>query len=224
MTGSARSVVVTGGTTRLGKVVADALERGGWRVVRTSHREGAGADVVVDLSREGGADALFASAVALLGRAPDALVNNAALFAGDDEDLESVNLRAPLRLMDLMSECGGAVVNVLDCRVTGEGFVPKNAYERTKRELYVRTLSPKRGVRVNGVAPGPVLVPVAVREKAGECPLGRPTAESVAAAVEYLLSAVYTTGCVIPVDGGQGGATAAVTSTSTDAQSFALDS
>jgi NAD(P)-dependent dehydrogenase (short-subunit alcohol dehydrogenase family) len=204
VTDAARSVVVTGGTTRLGKAVADALERVGWRVVRTSHRADAGADVVADLSREGGADALFASAVALLGRAPDALVNNAALFAGGDEELEAVNLRAPLRLMELMAECAGAVVNVLDCRVTCEGFVPKDAYERTKRELFVRTRSPKRGARVNGVAPGPVLVPVAVREKAGECPLGRPTAESVAAAVAYLLSAAHTTGCVIPVDGGQG--------------------
>ena len=206
MTDAVRTVVVTGGTTRLGKSVADALERGGWRVVRTSHRADSGADVISDLSREGGADALFAAVVALVGRAPDALVNNTALFSGDDAAMETVNLLAPLRLMELMSEGGGAVVNILDSRVVADGFVPGNAYERTKRELYMRTRAPKRGTRVNGVAPGPVLAPVAVREKAGECPLGRPTAESVAAAVAYLLSAAHTTGCVIPVDGGQSAA------------------
>ena len=58
-------------------------------------------------------------------------------------------------------------------------------------------------LRVNAVAPGPVLAPEGVREKAGDTPLGRPTVEAVAEAVAFLLDAESTTGCTIPVDGGQ---------------------
>jgi NAD(P)-dependent dehydrogenase (short-subunit alcohol dehydrogenase family) len=44
---------------------------------------------------------------------------------------------------------------------------------------------------------------VAVREAAGETPLGRPSPEDVAGAVAFLLRVRATSGCVIPVDGGQ---------------------
>ena len=58
-------------------------------------------------------------------------------------------------------------------------------------------------LRVNAVAPGPVLAPTGVRERAHETLLGRPRPEDVARAVEFLLDAESTTGAVIPVDGGQ---------------------
>ena len=59
-------------------------------------------------------------------------------------------------------------------------------------------------LRVNGVAPGPVLAPTEVHEKAGETLLDRrPTPEDVAAAVAYLLGAESVTGTIIPVDAGQ---------------------
>ena len=201
------TVLVTGGTKRVGKAIADRLERGGWRVVRSSHRADAGADVVADLSRSGGADGLFKAATDLLGAPPDAIVNNAALFTGDGAEMEMVNLVSPLRLVELMAECGtlGAVVNILDCRVLREGFAAKDAYERTKlgllRSMKCQTSSSR--VRVNAVAPGPVLAPEGVHEKAGSCPFGRPSPEAVAEAVAFLLSAQYTSGCVVPVDGGQ---------------------
>jgi len=204
-----RTVLVTGGTVRLGAAIAARLAADGWRVVACSHRADAGADVVADLSRPGGAEALFASAVSLLGgRAPDALVNNAALFAGEPDALESVNFAAPAALAALMAGHGGeCVVNVLDCRVLASGFRPATPYEATKARLLARTLEDARRfagrMRVNAVAPGPVLVPVSVREKAGECPFGRPSPESVADAVAFLLSARATSGCVVPVDGGQ---------------------
>jgi len=58
-------------------------------------------------------------------------------------------------------------------------------------------------LRVNAVAPGPVLAPEGVREAAGETPLGRPAPGDVAEAVAFLLDAAATSGCVVPVDGGQ---------------------
>ena len=81
-------------------------------------------------------------------------------------------------------------------------------YLRTKRELLAATRADAirlaGRVRVNAVAPGPVLPPEACHERAGATPLGRhPTPQEVADAVVYLLSAESTTGTVIPVDGGQ---------------------
>ena len=59
-------------------------------------------------------------------------------------------------------------------------------------------------MRVNAVAPGPVLAPEGVREAAGELPLGRrPTADDVAEAVAFLMGAEAVSGVTIWVDGGR---------------------
>ena len=205
-----RSVLVTGGTTRLGLAIAERLRADGWRVIASSHRAESGADIVADLSEPLGAAKLYAACLRLLGgNPPDALVNNAALFAGDDATLEAVNLVAPQKLTMLMAgrETGrGAVVNILDCRVLC-GAEGEGAYFRTKRALLDYTMKSAamfaETLCVNAVAPGPVLAPTEVHEKAGETPFGRPAPEDVAFAVSFLLSARATGGCVIPVDGGQ---------------------
>ena len=205
-----RSVLVTGGTTRIGLAIAERLRADGWRVIASSHRADSGADIVADLSEPLGAARLYAACLRLLGgNPPDALVNNAALFAGDDAALEAVNLVAPQKLTMLMAgrETGrGAVVNILDCRVLC-GAEGEGAYFRTKRALLDYTLKSAamfaETLCVNAVAPGPVLVPTEVHEKAGETPFGRPAPEDVASAVSFLLSARATGGCVVPVDGGQ---------------------
>ena len=41
-----KSVLVTGGTVRIGKAISDRLASDGWRVVTASHRADAGADIV----------------------------------------------------------------------------------------------------------------------------------------------------------------------------------
>ena len=205
-----RSVLVTGGTTRIGLAIAERLRADGWRVIASSHRADSGADIVADLSEPLGAAKLYAACLRLLGgNPPDALVNNAALFAGDDAALEAVNLVAPQKLTMLMAgrETGrGAVVNILDCRVLG-GAEGEGAYFRTKRALLDYTMKSAamfaETLCVNAVAPGPVLAPTEVHEKAGETPFGRPAPEDVASAVSFLLGARATGGCVVPVDGGQ---------------------
>lgn len=205
-----KTVLVTGGTTRLGRVLAEDLRARGWRVLTTSHRADAGADILADFADPLGPARAYAACLRLLGgQPPDALVNNAALFAGTDAALTAVNLEAPKKLTMLMAgrETGrGVVVNVLDTRVLGA--VPSSgvyaatkaallAYTRTSAALFAETL------RVNAVAPGPVLAPTDVHEKAGETLLGRPTPADVAQGVAYLLEAAATTGAVIPIDGGQ---------------------
>ena len=210
-----KSVLITGGTVRLGKVIADRLRAEGWRVITSSHRADAGADIVADLAEPMGPARLYAAALRLLdGMPPDALVNNAALFTGDEAAIRAVNLEAPKKLTMLMAgrEAGvGAVVNVLDAKALDGNRLQSTAadsYRSSKRELAAFTLSSAATfaatLRVNGVAPGPVMAPTDVHEKAGEMLLDRrPTADDVAAAVSYLLSAEATTGTVVPVDAGQ---------------------
>ena len=209
-----RTALVTGGTVRLGLAISERLRSAGWRVLTSSHRADAGADIVADLSDPMGAARLYAAALRLLGGEPPcALVNNAALFVGDDAAVEAVNLAAPMKLTMMMAgrETGrGAVVNILDAALLSPQPRTSSAsprYADTKRELMDYTMKAaamfSATLRVNAVAPGPVFAPAGVREKASETPLGRPAAEDVANAVAFLLDADSTTGAVIPVDGGQ---------------------
>ena len=210
------TAVVTGGTARIGLAVAERLRAGGWRVLTSSHRADAGADIVADLSEPAGAARLYAEALRQLGgEPPDLVVNNAGLFAQGEVDaetaarIEAVNYTAAEKLTILASgrESGrGAVVNIIDSRaLAGEGG---GAYLESKRKLVEFTRRAAAlfadTLRVNGVAPGPVLAPVGFREKAGLTPLGRPTPEAVAEAVAFLAAAQFTTGCIIAVDGGEG--------------------
>ena len=210
-----KSVLITGGTVRLGMAIAKRLQAEGWRVITSSHRADAGADIVADLSEPMGPAKLYAAALQMLGGLPpDALVNNAALFTGDAAAITAVNLEAAKKLTMLMAgrETGiGTVVNILDTKVLDVYRrlpTSTDAYLASKRELLAFTRSAAATfaatLRVNGVAPGPVMAPTDVHEKAGEMLLDRrPTADDVAAAVSYLLSAEATTGTVIPVDAGQ---------------------
>ena len=206
--GRQKSVVVTGGTVRLGKVIADFLAKEGWRVLASSHRPDSGADIVADLSSTDGADRLFEEACRILGGVPDALVNNASLFSLGSDDFSQVNFLSPRHLVELMAlrqGSVGAIVNILDTRILGrEALTP---YEKDKAALRDFTLEAARKyagtLRVNAVAPGPVMLPQSVSEKAGLTPFGRPEPRDVAHAVSFLLSAKSTTGAIIPVDGGQ---------------------
>lgn len=208
------TVFVTGGARRLGKAIADALRARGWNVIVAS-RTSPDASFAVDLAEPDGPARLFAAARAA---APDlcAIVNNAGVFSHDLElspdvlvRLRAVNVDAPRVLTDLLAaHGGGAVVNIVDCRALSTARDNDTPYLRTKRELLDATradaLRLAGRVRVNAVAPGPVLPPETCHERAGATPLGHhPAPSEVADAVAYLLSAESTTGAVIPVDGGQ---------------------
>jgi len=194
-------------------------------------REVGGVALSADLSAPLGPASLFNAAVEA---APDisALVNNAAVFSSAGElpaeelaAMEAVNVEAPRKLTTMLAmrlgtnEEGchalspealpvrGAVVNLLDSRVVaGE---PRTPYARTKAEMMASQMklaglmSPY--VRVNFVAPGPVLAPAkGGTERGGDILLdARPAPEDVASAVAYLLSARSVTGAVVPVDSGQ---------------------
>ena len=184
-------------------------------VLISSDRTAPDAAVAVDLSEPDAPSKLFAAAKAV---APDlcAIVNNAAVFSQKQDlppdelsRLRAVNVDAPHALTALLAaNGGGAVVNIIDCHALGAARADDTPYLKSKRDLLAATVEDARSlagrVRVNAVAPGPVLPPESCHERAGSTPLGRhPTPKEVADAVAYLLSAESTTGTVIPVDGGQ---------------------
>ena len=201
-----KSVLVTGGSKRLGAIVAETLASAGWRVAVSSHRPDSGADLIADLSRPDGAENLFAAAVSLFGGSPpSAIVNNAAVFRGSVEEIETLNFKSPARLVELLAEntAGDAcAVNILDAAVLGGAVVP-GVYGDAKSRLAEYTLSAAERfagrLRVNGVAPGAVLPPEGFHLKAPPHPFGRPDPKAVAEATLFLLSAKWTTGCIIPV-------------------------
>ena len=208
------TVLVTGGARRLGKSIVETLRARGWNVIAASRTAPEDA-FAVDLAELGAPSRLFTAAKAV---APDlcAIVNNAAVFSQKRElppcelsRLRTLNVDAPRVLTSLLAASGGgAVVNIIDCRALGPIRAGDSPYLKSKRDLLAATLEDARchagRVRVNAVAPGPVLPPESCHERAGATPLGRrPTPQEVADAVAYLLSAESTTGAVIPVDGGQ---------------------
>ena len=164
----------------------------------------------------------------------DALVNNAAVVrhkplgewdvAGFDEHV-ATNVRAPFFLIQealpALRESGvRAVVNISSSSGTLHR-TGQSVYAMTKSALdyLTRTLAGELaplGVRVNGIAPGPIDTPIhatwaddleeAYRWLGSQVPLGRiGTPDEVALWILLLLSpaAAFLTGAVIPLDGGQ---------------------
>lgn len=232
--------LVTGGMRRLGAVIAARLAEAGYTLALSSHGDGAPDDALAkaiaanctewqhfpaDLSNPDAPDALFKAVFAHFGRAPDLLVNSAAMFGQDDwhaMDAASLdahfrlNLFAPVLLAKAVvaaspESAQPAIVHVVDQRITNPNG-DQLSYTLSKQALAasVRSLAAAFGARarVNAVAPG-LVIPTAeysdaqMAKLAGEMPLGAlPSAESVADAVLYLATAKDCTGQIIFADGG----------------------
>jgi len=231
-----KTVLVTGGGKRLGRAIA--LELGGtgaWIAVH-HHASREGAEEVVaaldgrgrayraDLRSVADAQALVDSVIADRGRL-DWLVLNAADFPRTPfdtvteeewDEVFALNLRAPFflaqRAAHALRASRGAVVLIGDvsARNPWVEFLP---YCLTKAGVSALTLGLAKAlapeVRVNAVAPGPVLPPEGreaseLRRLVASTLLGRlGRAEDVAGAVRYFLEADYVTGQILDVDGGQ---------------------
>lgn len=229
--------LVTGGAVRIGRRIVEALAAEGATVVFQYHRSRPAARQLIRQLRARGSRA-FALEAELTGhfaaqelvrrarRAAgrlDILINNAGLFhkhtlrtltAAALVEEFSINLFAPLLLMRAFARVcrAGAVVNLLDRRITGLDYTCL-PYVLTKKALAEATrmaaleLAPR--IRVNAVAPGAILPPPGkgrnyLKDKAGPVPLRRPcTPEEVANAVLFLLNNDAFTGQILFVDGGQ---------------------
>ncbi len=234
-----RIALVTGGARRLGRAISLALARAGYDVAISYRSSAADARrTVAALRAEGRRAAAFrcdvrnrAEVARLVERTRralgpvDLLVINAGVFRRTplekttesdwrfhmDTNLEGAFWCAQCAGLE-MARRGGAIVMIAD--VAGlrpwPGYLPysisKAGMVALTRGLAIR-LAPR--VRVNAVAPGPVLPPeeyspAEAAQAAAQTLLRRlGSAEDVAAAVVYLASAPYVTGVVLPVDGGR---------------------
>ena len=231
--------LVTGGTSGIGRATAEVLAREGARVLISGRSETRGAEVVAAI-KAGGGEAEFVRANlesahdvrALAARAAevDILVNNAGVFpAGATHELSeeafdetfAVNVKAPFLLTaaiapKMVARGRGAIINVTT--MAAEFGVPGlSAYGASKAAVALLTKAwaaeygPK-GVRVNGVSPGPTTTPGT--DAMGEgfaaivstIPLGRAAdPEEIAGAIVFLASgkASYVNGATLHVDGGR---------------------
>jgi pteridine reductase len=232
-----RRALVTGGAVRVGRAISLALGEAGYDVaIHYASSAAAASEVEAAIGEHGGrattlkadltqprqAQDLISRATARLGGL-DLLVNNAAIFpharpeevsVADWDRAFALNARAPFfccRAAAAVMTAGGCIVNIADSGVD-EGWPGYAVYLASKAALVSLTRSLARAwaprIRVNAVAPGPVLLPesygVAERGRAAErTALGRVgRATDVAAAVLYLDRAEFVTGEVMYVDGG----------------------
>jgi pteridine reductase len=190
-------------------------------------RAGSVALIQADLLETAKLPSLIEQTLQTFGRL-DALVNNASSFfatplgeitIADFDDLVGTNLKAPLFLAQAaapaLRRAQGAIVNIADIHAERPlknyvvYSVAKAALVGLTRSL-ARELAPE--VRVNAVAPGPVLWPeddsfdeLSRQRIISHTPLKREgTPEDIAGAVHFLLAdARYVTGETINVDGGR---------------------
>jgi pteridine reductase len=234
-----RVALVTGGAVRLGRAIALGLAEAGYDLVIGYLSSDAGAlevksevarmgrlcEIVrCDLTEPEAPAQLIDAARRAFGRL-DVLVNSAASFRAvplldvDAEEWDAVmalNTRAPhlttRAAADLLRESRGAVINLVDLGAVQawtehpHHAVSKAALAHLTR-IQARVLAPE--VRVNGIAPGAVLLPDYWDEgrsktQAARAALGRVGSPGdVVAAVLYLLEAEFVTGHILPVDGGR---------------------
>ncbi len=221
---SGKRALVTGGAVRIGRAITQALQSEGVEVVVHYCSSQAEAEALSPYTVQGDLanPALCAELIERAGPL-DILINNASVFTKESlaqSTYESalrelqVNLLAPMELIRAFCSktMDGVVVNLLDRRIRGHdtSCVPYSISKKGLAELtQLAALEYAPHVRVNAVAPGPVLPPpgrsdVSVRELAGHVPLdAMPSPEQIAEAVVFLLKAESITGQTIYVDGGQ---------------------
>ncbi|HWG55539.1 MAG TPA: SDR family oxidoreductase [Gaiellaceae bacterium] len=206
--------LLTGGTGKLGRGVAERLRAEGWAVVAAGSRDG-------DLSRAEDARALVERSVGELGGL-DVLVNGASagFVARSFEEVTEAEydaaLGATLKGSFFVTQAAaphlrasqGVVVMLEDVA----GYQPWPSFAahcaaKAGQAMLTRALAMALApqVRVCGVAPGPVAVePGEEERRAAETLVGRVgTADDVAGAILYLAGARFVTGTTLFVDGGR---------------------
>jgi pteridine reductase len=232
-----KTALVTGGAKRIGRAICLALAHEGANIVIHYRSSADNATELVDQVAAYGVkswliqadflkrdeyETLIARAVELAGGL-DILVNSASIFPAETlakvtfeslvENLE-INAWAPFVLIREFARLvgRGAVVNLVDSRVTGYdwnhvGYILSKHVLNALTNMAAVVYAP--GITVNGVGPGLILPPPGrgddyLDKMAQTVPLKRHgDAGEIADAVLYLVKATFVTGTTIYVDGGR---------------------
>ncbi len=219
-----KRILVTGGARRVGKMFVEKLQSFGADVVvhyNTSKNEAEDLSKFViqcDLSKPDSFPNLINECGPI-----DILINNASIFS-KDKLIESdpakvfkefaVNFFSPFELTRQFAKQNrdGIVLNILDRRILANEItcLPYCLSKKSLAEFtYAAALELAPRIRVNAIAPGPILAPdnqdfITYKEKAGFIPLEKiPNPMDVINAALYLINNESITGQVIYVDGGQ---------------------
>jgi NAD(P)-dependent dehydrogenase (short-subunit alcohol dehydrogenase family) len=186
MTLHGKSALITGGTSGIGRAVAERLAHEGAEAIITGRDEVRGREVV-DAVKAAGGNARFIAAdlasfadVRRLAEAAgdvDVLVNNAGVFPGGPTDQTTedafdvtfnVNVKAPFFLTAaiaprMAAKGGGSIINISTMAAT-IGMNGLAVYGASKAAIESLTKAwtaeyAAQGVRVNTVAPGPTRTP-----------------------------------------------------------------
>jgi NAD(P)-dependent dehydrogenase (short-subunit alcohol dehydrogenase family) len=181
--------------------------------------------VQADVAQADQVEQMLQAAIARFGRV-DVLVNSASAWqrtpwkevdedAWDrslDIDLKGAFLCARSAALHLAAHGDGAIVNIVDLSafVPFPNMLPHSVAKAGLLSMtYALAMELAPEIRVNAVAPGPVLPPPDVDEGlmdaiARRTLLGRwGSPRDVAGAVVFLVQSEYITGAVLPVDGGE---------------------
>jgi NAD(P)-dependent dehydrogenase (short-subunit alcohol dehydrogenase family) len=184
-----KSALITGGTSGIGRAVANLLAIRGADVIVTGRDQARGDEVVDAITAAGGAARFIAADLADFedvkrladaAKDVDVLVNNAGVFPGgptdqmteDDFDVTfDVNVKASFFLTAaiaprMAAKGGGSIVNISTMAAT-IGMNGLAAYGASKAAVESLTRAwtaeyAARGVRVNTIAPGPTRTPASV--------------------------------------------------------------
>ena len=192
-----RGVVVTGGSSGIGRAIAEAFEANGDRVI-VLDRSGVGAEVItVDVSQEESVHTAFAEARERLGTI-DVLVNSAGLLTESpmqemtlemwnetlSVDLTGVFLCCREVVGEMREQKWGRIINIAS-QLAIKGGVGLSHYAAAKAGVVAFTKSlalevASDNVLVNSIAPGPIETPLVAgisedwkMAKRLELPLGR---------------------------------------------------
>lgn len=163
--------------------------------------------------------------IAAFGRL-DVLINNASSFyptpvgtisPAQWQDLMGTNLKAPLFLSQaaapLLKRANGSIINMIDIHAQ-RPLRNHPVYSTAKAGLAMLTKSLARElapeVRVNGIAPGPILWPEGGIDQALEAEIisktvlkRRGSPDDIVRTALFLAEATYVTGQIVAVDGGR---------------------
>ena len=222
-----KRVLITGGAVRVGAALAEEFARSGAGITIHYRRSAEEAERLLSTLPGDGHDCIFADLadpdaasdlIRRTGHRIDILVNNASYYvrdAADEAVCRQVNVLSPVALMEAFAAqeglTDGVILNFLDGAAL-RAVPDMDVYTASRVELARQTVEAATrfapAIRVNGIAPGPVLPPVWLPESrmeniAKRLPLKRPAVlQELVEAALLLCRSTSMTGVLLPVDSG----------------------